>query len=250
MKFEPGQQLYVNNKWFFDILESKDGTLECRIKYKEAPNRQFYLYKTIKLSESLITIVESNDLFISARVDEKRLKEQFGSLIDRIIKEQNPYLYKVNEEASADAGNTGGIGDVSQPSLSGIAGVPGSAGSGDINIGKKKQKQLIYTIPQQKSKIKSLLMDIIGLKEDLSNDEPETDTDYKKNIYEFLDYPWTIDVEIDLATEASKNRDYFIDASVARISAYFKDLYNVNKYIIDNKCSSNFVNKFLMLAKV
>lgn len=247
MKFQPGQQLYVNNKWFFDVLESKDEQLLCRIKYKEAPNREYFLYKTIKIDENLLLIEESNEIYITCKIDEKMLKNLYGSLIDRIIKESNPYKYKMNEDGS-DASNTAGMGSVSQPGLSGIPGVPGTAGSGDINVG--KNKQLMYTIPQKNSKLKKALMDILGMKEDLSNQTPETDTDYLKGVYEFLDYPWTIDTELNIIKEANKNRNNFTNVSPIRVSEYFKDLYNFNKSLINNNCSPEFINKFLLIAKV
>lgn len=248
MKFEPGQQLYVNNKWFFDILESKDGQLVCRIKYKEAPNRQYYLYKDVKIDEKLLSVDESNDIFIVCKIDEKKLKDLYGSLIDRILKEQNPYLFSVNEDASATVASTAGMGAVSQPGLSGTPGVPGTSGSGDLNVGNGvKNNKFTYT--KSGTRLKKALIDLLSMKEDLSNYNPETDSDYKKLVYEFLDYPWTVDLEIQVVKEASKDRDVFSNTSTSRISEYFKDLYTLNKFAIDSNCSNEFINKLLLISK-
>lgn len=242
-----GQQLYVNNKWFFDVSNIEGDKLTIRIKYKESSDRQYYLYKNILLDKNMFTDVKDMIDYVSCKIDEKKLKSIIGSLINLLIKEKNPYSIK--EDASANVSNTAGMGAVSQPGLSGIAGVPGTAGSGDINVGRKRTKQLMYTIPQTNSKIKKALLDIIGVKEDISIDV-ESDDDYKKKVFDFLDFPFDRDEEIDIIKEISKNRAYFLNISPVRIKDYFKDFFEINKSLINSKCSDNFINMFMILSEI
>lgn len=222
--FQLGDQLWVNNKWFFDIMSINESDLVVRVKYKESIDRKYELYKQIKLPLDTIQSNESNDMFISIKLDEFKLKKYWGSLVDRLIKTHNPYMFKINEDA------------VSNPGFSGTPGVPGTSGSGDISNN---------VLISNNQTVKKVMLDLIDVNETLETDN-QTENDYKKLVYNFLDYPWELDVEIDLCKEISNQRDEFLIASSVRIKDYFKDLSNINRALI-SKCSDIFQNDLLDL---
>ncbi len=247
--FTPGNELCINGKWFFDVTEAKDDSLTVRVKYKESPTRHFYLYKEVKLPTELITILETNDNVMNCSVDLNKLKTLWGSLVDRLVKESNPYKMKVFEDASANAGNTGGMGSVSQPGLSGSPGIPGSAGSGDVAGGRPTKYYMNGSEKNDKdqSSIKKAMMDLLGMSEEL-NVVDDTDNDYKKQVYQFMEWPWTVDAEIDIAKEANNWRAEFLNASPVRVKEYFKQLSALNAGIIKSRCSETFQNQIAALS--
>ena len=264
MDLVKGQELYVNNQWFFDVIDKAENeSILVRIKYKEAPNREYVLNKIIKLPVNLLTIEEDCSSYLKCKIDLSKLKNLWGSLVDRIIKEKNPYiLASVNEDgsdggggvAASTGGNTGGMGAVSNPGLSGIPGVPGTAGSGDIAVGiygKKKVKGFskIPASTGSRTNIKKALLKSLGIKEDLEVTE-ETSNDYKKKLYDFLDWPWTKDSEIDLIKEINSNRDEFMKCSPVIIKEYLKNMWEMNKTLIKSNCSSQFINQIMICADV
>jgi hypothetical protein len=244
-----GNELYVNNKWFFDVISITEASLEVRIKYKEAQNRQYELYKIVKLPIDLVTIEETKNNLIYCTIDNTKLKTLWGSLVDRIVKESNPYNIKINEDASSDGGNTVGMGDVSNATLSGTPGVPGGAGSGDIYntvISSSTLYRGAKSNKPNKENLKKALLNILGMKEDLQYGD-NTDNDYKVLVYQFLEYPWTKDIEIDLINEILEWKAEFLDASPVRIKLYFKELFDLNSSLINSKCSDTFINQISQL---
>lgn len=222
--FELGQQLWINNKWFFDVISINEANLVVRIKYKEAINREYNLYKHILFPINTIESNENLGIYSSIKINEQKLKTVWGSLVDRLVKEYNPYNYKINE-------------NVSNPGFSGTPGLPGTAGSGDISS---------TTIIANNSNIKKVMLDLIDLNETLESDNM-TEYDYKKLIYNFLDYPWELDIELDLCKEISNYRDEFLISSSVRIKDYFTNLNNINKALI-SKCSDIFQNNLIDLV--
>ncbi len=263
-----GQELYVNNQWFFDVLDKAENeSILVKIKYKEAPNREYVLNKTVKLPINLLTIEEDCSTYLKCKIDLTKLKSLWGSLVDRIVKEKNPYALPVNEDggagggaaagggvACATAGNTGGMGAVSNPGLSGVPGVPGTAGSGDIATGlfgkKKKGKAFGYSkIPaSSSSNLKKALMNSLGMKKEELAVVDETSSDYKKKLYDFLDWPWKNDTEIETISEINTNRKEFETCTPAIIKTYLKDMWDMNKSLIKGKCTSQFVNQLMLCA--
>jgi len=267
---QTSDQLYINNKWYMDVLSMDETNMTVRIKYYEGANKSYYLYKEIKLPISLFTDLSQKEFIIFAKVDESELRDIIGNLINRIVKEQD--ITKLLEDANIS--NTSGMGNVVSAGMSGIPGVTGSSGSGDISsilpkneygleidpkINKKSRKKLLSKPKSQKRAlidsnvidlsnylIKYVVLDTL-LKEDVLE---ETDNDYKLKLYQFLDYPTDNDMDIKFIESIEKNRAEFLSMSKSRIVQYLNDLYKTNKTIIDKKCSEWFQNNIQILAEI
>src|SRR5208283_4280458 len=148
-----------------------------------------------------------------------------------------------------------GMGAVSNPGLSGIPGVPGTAGSGDISTGifgkKKKGKAFGYSkIPASTSNLKKALMSTLGMKKEDLQVDAETTSDYKKKLYDFLDWPWKNDTELETIEEINTNRKEFETCTPAIIKTYLKDMWDMNKSLIKSKCTSPFINQMMLCSEV
>lgn len=254
---EIGNELYVNNSWYWDIVSIDENKIEVRIKYKE---NNTYNYKTIKLPKELFKDGSKVDNVIHINIPKTELKKIIGNLVNRMIKEPN--MYDIFENAvAASPGNSAGMGAVANPGLSGTPGTTGSAGSGDISghvdFGMQKlpahnMKHINQIISKSKKKKKkkkkskkesyTIKQPIISIVEDIENDAI-SDNEFKRQFFEFIDYP--IDNGYDeLAIDAiNKNRPDFLTISSDRIKAYLSIFYKSNKSFIDNKTSDWFQNK-------
>lgn len=248
-----GDQLFINNKWYFDIVNIDKDSITVRIKYYEGTTKQYYLYKIIKLPIVIFTNCEKYNFIYKCNIDNIMLKKQIGGLIDRLVKEID--INTILE-------NTGGMGAVVSPGLSGTPGLPGSAGSGDISNGNilpsneyglqivpKSNIKKIKKILKKKSHSPLIKQPIINLfKENL--DITNTENDYKRKLYEFLDYPTDNDWDIKFIMIINEWRPTFAEISNDRIKEYFKTLYNINNTLIKTYCSDWFQNNILILADI
>lgn len=252
---ENGNQLYVNNKWFWDIIETDQDKTKIRVKYKENINSDFYQYKTISVPTRLLNCKQTNNILICT-IDEIELKKVIGSLINRFVKELN--VYEIFENVvSAGPANSGGMGSVSVPSMSGVAGVPGSSGSGDVSghvvfglekIPVQNLKGINTLLKDKKKKRKTVLKNpVLNVIKENNEIIEETDNQYKLKVYEFLDYPRNSDFDIEVIKSISKHRDQFKSISIERIQKYFKSFYELNKTAIENKGSEQLQNQLLAL---
>jgi hypothetical protein len=250
-ELKAGDQLYVNSKWYFDVKDVNDTDIKVRIKYFEGTNKDYYLYKVIKLPVSLFVEPTVSNFIVNCKVSEKDLKRQIGGLIDRLVKESD--ISKILEE----------MGAVSSPGLSGTAGVPGSAGSGDVSnsvlpsnsygleiIPKVNRKQIRKILKNKKSGniLKTPLLNL--MKEDASDDVMNSDNDYKLHVFQMLDYPTDNEWDLKFIEIINAWRPNFIDTSSQRIKTYFKNLYETNRALIVNKCSEWFQNNMAVLAEI
>lgn len=89
MELMPGMQLFVNNKFYFDVKKIDGDNAKIRIKYSETAKKDFYLYKTITLPVSLFKDIQEYGFLYTCNINEKDLKFKIGSLIDRIAVEQD-----------------------------------------------------------------------------------------------------------------------------------------------------------------
>jgi len=249
---KPGDQLFINSKWYFDVKSTDNQDVKVRIKYYEGTNKNYYLYKVIKLPISLFNNCETSNFITKCTVIEKDLKKQIGGLIDRLVKETD--ITNILED----------MGAVVSPGLSGTAGIPGSAGSGDISnsvlpsntfglqiipkVNRKQIKKIIKRGNSTKNGIRKPLLNL--MKEDARIDALTTDNDYKMSLYQFLDYPTDNDWDIKFIDVINDWRAGFLDASSQRIKQYFKDLYETNKTLIRDKCSEWFQNNMIVLADI
>lgn len=254
-----GDQLFINGKWYFDVKSIDDQDIKVRIKYYEGTNKNYYLYKVIKLPVSLFTKCEPSGFIVKCTMLDKDLKKQIGGLIDRLVKEND--ITQIMEDV-------GGMGAVSSPSMSGTPGVPGGAGSGDIGsfggasvmpsnefgleiipkVNRKQLKKIMKKGGSTKNGIRKPLLNL--LKEEVNAEILASDNDYKLNLYQFLDYPTDNDWDVKFISTINDWRASFLDASSQRIKQYFKDLYETNKALIKNKCSEWFQNNIIILADV
>lgn len=254
---KPGDQLFINNKWYFDVKSIDGQDIKVRIKYYEGANKDYFLYKVIKLPVSLFKDVMLDKFMVKVTVSEKDLKHQIGGLIDRLVKEND--IMSIVED----------MGAVSSPGMSGTPGVPGSAGSGDIvsfggsssvlpansfgldiipKVNRKQLKKIMKKGHSTKNGIRKPLLNL--LKEEVSSDVLASDNDYKLQLYQFLDYPADNDWDIKFINVINDWRASFLEASSQRIKQYFKDLYETNKALIKDKCSEWFQNNMIVLAEV
>jgi len=246
MKINTNDQLYVNDKWFFDVFDIKDSNIVVRIKYKENPKIETYLYKKIALPLELFKVTNKKGFVTYCKVDNMQLRNQIGGLIDRIAKEQ---------DITALFEDSAGMGDVSMSGISSLPGVPGDSGSGDVggllpasSVGfqilspyLKKSRKKIKTVAG-KSIIKQ---PIINLKE--NNETEESDSDYKTKVFDFLDYPTDNEYDIKFIDVINKNRNAFLNVSADTVKAYFRNLHKMNKTLITSKTSEWFQNNIIIL---
>jgi hypothetical protein len=84
-----GDQLFVNNKWYFDV-KSADGTnVKVRVKYYEGAKKDYYLYQVISIPAKLLTAVKKEGFLTICTIADRELKMLIGGLIDRLVKEPN-----------------------------------------------------------------------------------------------------------------------------------------------------------------
>jgi len=264
MELKPNDQLYVNNKWYFDVKSIDGQDIKIRIKYFEGTNKQLFLYKIIKLPLELFKNIEDYKFVIKCTVIERDLKQQIGGLIDRLVKESD--ITQIVED----------MGAVVSPGINSIPGMTGSAGSGDIasfggtsvmpsnefgleilpKANRKKIKKLLQggshtKNPTKNGKSSIIKTPIINLfKENNEIDVLQSDNDYKLLVYQLLDYPADNEYDIKFIDVINDLRSNFLDTSSQRIKQYFKDLYNTNKTLIKDKCSEWFVNNILILGEI
>ncbi len=283
VKINVHDQLFVNKKWFFDVIDVTDNKIKIRVKYKENINIPKYLYKTISLPKALFINVVDNTIYKSCAIEDRKLRLEIGGLVDRIAKEKNIYAViesktvpqliiedAIIEDAIASVGNTAGMGAVVNPGLSGIPGVPGAFGSGDLanstfgnkTVGFEKQSpaglnplfKVMSKTAFKKKKKKKAFKEAIFINSTETINETDTnqiltDNDYKLKLYTFLDYPYDRDIEIDIINEISSHRAEFLNATVERIKYYLTSFYKINETLIKKNCTDNFINMLLVLTK-
>lgn len=273
--FQKNDQLFVNGKWYFDVLDVENDSLKVRLKYYEAPTKNFYTYKVIKLPKNLFQDCVVDNFIVKTQVHEPSLKQQIGGLINRLAKEPDVVQFaeslKINEDAAAANGsNTGGMGAVANPGLSGTPGQIGSYGSGDISatvkyastkngvtpknsfglqiVSKSNMKHNRKSSKKQKGTL--LKQPILSVSEAADIDVTNSDHDYKTSIYTFLDYPTDNEIDLQIIGLVSEFRAEMLEISKERLVKYFRDLYNTNRALIKTKCSDWFQNSILNLAQL
>lgn len=237
-------QLFVNNKWYFDIVDINDNIVKVRIQYKENPNIEKYLYKNINLDKTLFDKVEEDQYFFKCTIDENQLRKSIGNLISR-IKIENDYSF-VYEDA-ANAANSGGMGAVTSPGINSTPGVSGTAGSADFGatttlpastkpdmgsnvVGEKKKKK------QKKITLKTPTIKL----ESFSNSNIINDV--KNNILNILEYPELTKYDLYFCDIILKNKNILMNSSLDVIQKFMSDLKNLNADSY-SFCSEYFMNE-------
>jgi hypothetical protein len=245
-----GNELYINNQWYWDILKVDTDNVEVRIKYIEGNN--LHMYKNISLPKSIFNDCSQVNNVIHCIIDKSKLKSIIGGLINRLVK--SPNIYDIFENVvSVSPGNSVGMGDVSNPGLSGTPGTVGSAGSGDvssfINFGIEKipasnMKHIKQITKKRKNKKKNetVLRNPIHLLFENLADGNITDNQFKQFFFEFLDHPIENGYDEVVINSINKNRPEFLQISKQRLQAYLQMFYDTNKAFIDNKTSERLQN--------
>jgi len=275
MELQAGHQIYLNKKYFLDVIDISD-KITVRVKYLDNPNSNYYKYKEIKLPLDLFNDCKGNDEIgvVYCNVSNVELKKQIGGLVNKLVKEPNVYEIFENVVA-ASPGNTGGMGAVANPGLSGTPGITGTSGSGDISsfisTGSKSSAHTHYDFGLQKlpkgnkkhidlltkgkkkkkkkDKVKKPVLNTINLSENLDNVQ-ETENEYKLKLFTFLDYPVENDYDIEVIESISEYKDDFTVISVERIKAYLKIFYETNKNFLNKKVSEYVLNQIKILADI
>jgi hypothetical protein len=264
MELKENMQLWVNEKWYMDVLKIENDKVTVQIKYTE-PGAKLNYYKQITIPNIFKNLTQ-HSYIVKCKVNEKELKKHIGSLINRLTVEKD--IVKMFENAvAANGANTAGMGAVSMPGLSGVAGVPGAAGSGDISTTKlpasmiptnsfgleidnstnKRARKKLKKNKTKGKKLKPIVKTPVVILTNESVDDTETDAKYKSRVFAFLDYPVSNDIDIDLINSINKERQLFVKISADRIKKYFKDFYNINKTLITIDASDWFENNILTL---
>lgn len=240
-------QLYVNNKWYFDVTGINDNIIQVRIQYKENPNINTFIYKNLNLDKSIFTKVEKIHSFTKCEIDEKILKKTIGNLITRIKVEKDYSFIFEDGGGVATSANSGGMGAVVSPGINSTPGVMGTAGSGDIStilgpstmyddtLGKSfKQHEKDKKKKKKKQRIVTPIIKLENL------DVKTNDNTLKTLVLDIIDYP--IDNEYDLLfiDKIKENSDLLMNSSSEVIIQYITDLIELNKSII-TLCSEWFV---------
>lgn len=272
--FQQNDQLYVNNKWYFDVLDVESDSVKIRLKYYEAPTKNFYTYKTIKLPKNIFQDCVADNFIVRTQVHEPSLKQEIGGLINRLAVEPDVVQFaesikRVNEDA-ASAGSSGGMGAVANPGLSGVPGQTGSFGSGDISstvkyastkngvtpnnsyglqiVSKSNMKHNRKSAKKQKGTL--LKKPVMSIAENADIELTNSDHDYKTSIYTFLDYPADNEIDLQFIGLVAEHRPDMLEISKERLVQYFRDLYNTNRALIKSKCSDWFQSEILKLAQL
>lgn len=133
-----GDQLFVNNKWYFDVIGIYGEDLLIQIFYMFGYPKQQITRKAFKINKNLIFIEKENDIYKYVSISENKLKTLIGTLIDQILIQADLDLSIVVKEsiinedggvAVASAGTTTGMGAVVSPGSPTTPGVSGTAGS-------------------------------------------------------------------------------------------------------------------------
>ena len=242
----PGLQLYVNNKWYFDVFTTDADKTEVRVKYYESANLTTPRYKVVKIPTKMFNLKETVGDVTYCQINEYDLKNTIGSLINRLVKEVD--YNKIYED---------GMGAVVSPGINATPGLSGTPGSGDIGSVMPQGEYGMMIHPKGNAKKRKKLKTKVGkpaikqpfmilTKENFV--EVETDADYKTNLFTFLDYPYDQDMEIKFIKMINKNRSNFLNVSSQRLKLYFKDLYEANKTLIEKSTGDFFQNMVLKLA--
>jgi len=270
---QTNDQLFINNKWYFDVLSVEGDSVKVRLKYNEAPSKNYYTYRTLKLPINIFQDCIKDQFIVRCKVHEPSLKLQIGGLINRLANEPDMLQFAeslaIKEDAS-NAGAGGGMGAVVNPGMSGVPGQIGSMGSGDLATPVKYGSTKLGIVPkkefglqiQSKSNMKHhrksakkqkgtlIKKPIMSIAENNEIDVTNSDHDYKTSIYTFLDYPTDNETDLQMIGVISEYRPDIIETSAERLVQYFRDLYNTNKALIKNKCSEWFQNNILVLAQI
>ena len=256
MELKVGHQIYLNSKFFLDVIEI-DKKITVRIKYKEGNS---YHYKNIDLPLALFKNCKGNDELglVYCSIPAIELKKHIGGLVNKMIKEPN--VYEIFENAvSAGPGNTAGMGAVSNPGLSGTPGVTGSMGSGDVSthfdfglqkhpISNKKHLDVLMKnkSKKKKNKIKKPFLNTVNLSENIEIDM-NSENDYKLRLFTFLDFPYNNDKDQEIIDSIAEHRDEFTIISSERIKIYLNLFYDLNKTFILANASEELINELEVL---
>jgi hypothetical protein len=273
---QKNDQLFVNNKWYFDVMDVEGDSVKVRIKYYEAPTKNFYHYRTIKLPKTFFQNCVQDNFIVRCQIHEPQLKLQIGGLINRLAIETDvlSLAERINhiKEDVAAAGDGGGMGAVVNPGMSGTPGEIGSMGSGDISTqirygstklgitpnrefglqiqSKSNMKHIRKSAKKQKGVLIKKPIMTIGESNDPQIEVTNSDHDYKTSIYTFLDYPTDNENDLQLIGCVAEYRPDMLEISAERLVQYFRDLYKTNKALIKDKCSEWFQNQILVLAQL
>lgn len=268
MEILKNDQLYVNSKWYMDVIDIVNNLVTVRVKYSEAIDKGPYIYKNIKIPLEVIKPTEEKNGIKYCKINEIDLKKIIGGLIYRLHKQND--INAILEDG-ANAANTAGMGAVSFGTMSGTPGVPGGAGSGDIagTVKFASTKAGTGTLPgnefglqihpkvnakiRKKIKTKAgkaiVKQPVINLSEN-ADVETESDVEYKTKLFDFLDYPTDNEYDIKIIKIITTHRPEFLTMSSDRIKLYLNDLYTLNLTLITNHCSDWLKNNIFVLADV
>jgi len=239
-------QLFVNNKWYFDIVDINDNIIKVRIQYKENPNIEKYLYKNINIDKSLFDKVEEYKYFFKCTIDENKLRQNIGNLISRIkIEKDYSFIY----EDAAVAANSAGMGDVAAPGINSTPGAYGSVGSADFGAP-------AYTTPSEKpnmgsnvvgeKKKKKTKKDKIKLKTPTIKLETFSNindiNDIKTNILNLIDYPDLNKHDLYFVELINKNKVVLMNSSIPVVQKFMDDLKQLNNELY-SFCSEYFMDE-------
>ena len=132
-----GDQLFVNSKWYFDVIGIYGEDLLIQVFYMFGYPKSQITRKTFKINKNLIFIEKENDIFKFVSVSEPKLKLIIGNLINQLLIQteldfESNSESNINEDggvAIASVGTTAGMGAVVSPGSPTTPGVSGTAGS-------------------------------------------------------------------------------------------------------------------------
>lgn len=235
-------QLFVNGKWYFDVIDINENIVQVRVQYKENNDFKDYLYKSINLDKDLFEKVETidNTNLINCEIDENKLRRAIGNLMSRLRIEMD-YSFMFEDVGVATAANSAGFGDVSMPGINSTPGAEGSAGSGDIST--TLGGSTVTPVPElgepwdkhkkRKKKKPTLKSPIIHLE---SVNLLNMDSELKTNLLNIMDYPAENAYDHAFITDMTRKKDILMGRSKEVIVNYVNDLVELNKHIYD-ECS-------------
>ncbi len=134
-----GDQLYVNEKWFWDVIGITNDMAIIQIYYIFGYPKPQITRKSFKYPIKDI-FIESESMYKNTSIDENKLRKVIGNLIDQILIQDNILESIILEDGSGTAAvstsSSTGMGAVTSPGISCTPGVPGTSGS-DVAVGGK-----------------------------------------------------------------------------------------------------------------
>jgi hypothetical protein len=89
MKIRVGDELFVNSKWYWDVVSIQGKTLGLQMPYSEGDNN--YLSKVVQVPSGIIKVISGTEGMYNAEINEGELKKLLGPFIAKLVLQPDVY---------------------------------------------------------------------------------------------------------------------------------------------------------------